>query len=124
MAPLHGTFLWNELATTDPAACETFFREVLGWSARQVGDDGRYTVWLAGEQEAGGMLKMEGPAWEGVAPHWMSYIAVDDVDAAAERAAAHGGEIKAAPFDVPNLGRVCVIADPTGAVVALMTPAG
>ena len=123
MAPQHGTFLWNELATTDPEACKRFFRAVLGWSTRQVGEGGRYTVWMAGEQEAGGMLQMAGPEWEGVLPHWLAYIAVDDVDTAAARVDAHGGEVKAAPFDVPNLGRICVIADPTGAVVALMTPA-
>ncbi len=123
MAPQHGTFMWNELATTDPEACKRFFREVLGWSVRSVGEDGRYTVWLSGDEEAGGMLKMEGPEWQGVAPHWLSYIAVDDVDAAAARVGEHGGEVKVAPFDVPNLGRVSVIADPTGAVVALMSPA-
>lgn len=66
---------------------------------------------------------MDGPQFEGVPPHWMTYIAVDDVDVALERTTANGGEIRAPAFDVPGVGRIGVISDPSGAVVSLMTPA-
>ena len=36
---------------------------------------------------------------------------------------AAGGEIRRPPFDIPGIGRIAMIADPTGAALGLMTPA-
>ena len=124
----HGMFMWNELATPDPEACKTFFSDVLGWTSQDMpvpGDDSgaTYTVWKVGDTTVGGMLKMEGPKWEGIPPHWLSYIEVDDVDAAMAKVPQAGGNVLVAPMDIPDIGRFGVIADPTGAVVALMTSA-
>jgi hypothetical protein len=55
----------------------------------------------------------------GVPPHWLIYIAVDDVDAAAPKAEKLGGKILAPPFDVMDAGRMAVVQDPTGAVFCL-----
>ncbi|MCR5879018.1 VOC family protein [Phenylobacterium sp. J367] len=60
---------------------------------------------------------------QGVPPNWTSYVAVDDVDAAAAKATTLGGEVQVPPTDIPGIGRFAVIADPTGAVIAIMTPA-
>ncbi|MEO8071863.1 MAG: VOC family protein [Acidobacteriota bacterium] len=51
----------------------------------------------------------------------MSYIAVDDVDAAAEKVTELGGSVRVPPTDILNTGRFCVINDPTGAVFSLIT---
>ncbi len=120
-----GNFYWNELLTTDPEACKKFYGEVVGWTSREMdmGNGTKYTIVKVGGKDTGGIMKMDGPQFEGVAPHWMTYISVDDVDAALERAAANGGEVRAPAFDVPGVGRIGVISDPTGAVVSLMTPA-
>ncbi len=58
----------------------------------------------------------------GVPAHWFTYIAVDDVDAAVEATVAAGGEIRHPCFDVPDIGRIAIIADPTGAAVGIMSP--
>jgi len=47
---------------------------------------------------------------------------VEDVDECAKRAGSLGGTVIVAPQDVPDAGRVCVVADPTGAVAHLMQP--
>jgi len=119
----HGTFGWNELMTPDAGTARRFFTELLGWTAQEVdmGPEGSYTVFRKGEKTVAGMMRMEGPRWEGIPPHWLGYITVEDVDAAARRAEALGGKIHHPPTDVPNVGRFCVIADPTGAVVALIS---
>ena len=46
----------------------------------------------------------------------MIYVAVDDVDENAKLAVELGGTIIKAPMDVPNVGRMAIIQDPTGAM--------
>ncbi len=68
----------------------------------------------------GGVLRM--PAEIGSAPsHWISYVAVDDVDASTKRALELGGQIHLDPKEIPHVGRFSIIADPTGGVIALIT---
>ena len=120
---VHGSFVWNELATSDPEACRDFFCELLGWTSRDVRAPGvNYTIFQADGQDTGGMIKMEGEQWRGLTPHWMSYVAVEDVDALAKRVEDLGGDVKLPPTDIPGVGRFCVLSDPTGALLALMTP--
>lgn len=52
---------------------------------------------------------------------WVSYLSVPDVDDAVAIVRAQGGEIYVEPRDVPDRGRLAVIADPQGAVLALLT---
>ncbi len=123
----HGTFFWNELVTPEPDRCQAFYAQIAGWTARQVEmppgpGPATYTVFMAGDRDVGGMFRMAGPGWQGVPPHWMAYIAVDDVDAACAKVPELGGRIHLQPTDIPNVGRFCVIADPSGAVVSLITP--
>ncbi|HCI47540.1 MAG TPA: glyoxalase, partial [Rhodospirillaceae bacterium] len=51
-----------------------------------------------------------------------SYIAVEDVDATAKQVIDAGGAIRLPPTNIPELGRISIISDPTGAVVALIRP--
>jgi hypothetical protein len=50
---------------------------------------------------------------------WNTYIAVDDVDAAAAKVAGAGGRLLMEPFDVMEAGRMAFAADPSGAAVGL-----
>ena len=119
MTSHHGSFVWYELMTTDTAAAEAFYRAVVGWDVRPSGVPGMdYTLFMAGESGAAGL--MAAPA--GVRPGWIGYVAVDDVDASAERFAAAGGAIHKAPADIPEVGRIAVVADPQGTAIALITP--
>jgi uncharacterized protein len=49
------------------------------------------------------------------APHWSVTFAVDDAEAAAERAANLGGRVVVPPFDAPWV-QMTVLSDPEGAV--------
>ncbi len=123
MSTQHGDFLWHELATPDTEAAKSFYTKLLGWECRQVPmQTGEYSVWTKKDSEHGGMLKMEGPEWANIPPHWMLYIHVNDVDQSASEAKTLGGSVEVPPTDIPDVGRFCVIKDPTGAVLSLMTP--
>ena len=121
-----GTFVWNELATSDVDGAKAFYTELLGWKAEDMpmpGGEGTYTILKAGDAMAGGLWKMEGEAFQGAPPHWMSYVEVADVDAAAAKVSSLGGTVMQPPFDVPGVGRITVIVDPQGATLALMKSA-
>jgi predicted enzyme related to lactoylglutathione lyase len=118
--PAHGTFCWNELATKDAEAAKKFYTELLGWQLKTSDAAGMaYTEIVVGDRHLGGIYQMT--AEQGDMPsHWMAYVAVDDVDAAAGRVEGLGGKICVAPMDIPNVGRFCVINDPTGAALSLI----
>lgn len=126
--PKHGEFCWNDLATGDLEASKKFYGELFGWRFKDSGDAGmNYTeISLDSVKQFGGMWDLnqecEGQeAGEKPPPHWMSWIAVDDVDASAAKVWELGGKICVPPTDIPNTGRFCVINDPTGATVSLIT---
>jgi predicted enzyme related to lactoylglutathione lyase len=72
----------------------------------------RYTLLKNGEKDVGGLAAP--PADRDVPPSWLTYITVDDVDAAAARVPSLGGSVLMAPYDVPTIGRVAIVADPQG----------
>ena len=116
------TFCWHECVTPDPAAAKKFFTELFGWTSSEMpmGDQGTYSMLHAGEEPVAGVMGMEGPEWEGIPPHWMSYIQVDDLDASCGKVTKLGGSIKVPPTEIPNnMGKFAVIADPSGAVISL-----
>ena len=86
-------------------------------------EEGDYILAKKGDAIISGMTDLAAmPGMEDVPPHWMTYLAVDDVDAAVKDTQAMGGVIHQAPFDVPGVGRIAMIADPSGAAIGLMTP--
>ncbi len=120
--PAHGMFCWNELMTRDSDGAAKFYTELLGWKAADSGMPGmKYTLLKVGDKDAGGMMDMPPEVPKEVSSHWMAYIAVEDVDALTKKTEDLGGKILHGPQDVPNVGRFCIIQDPTGAVVSLIT---
>jgi uncharacterized protein len=117
----HGRFLWYELMTPDLEAAKDFYAEVVGWHVRETAPATTYSLFLAGEQPVCGLtdLPMEARA-AGIKPHWIGYVGVDDVDAAAARIVRLGGAVHAPPADVPNISRFAVVADPQTAAFALL----
>ena len=119
--------VWTELPVRDVASAAAFYTSLLGWNTSEMdmGPNGTYvTVTPMGEENAvGGMMEMKGPQFDQVPTHWLPYIAVDDVDASAGRTGELGGDVIVPPTDIPNIGRFCVIKDPTGGVVALFKTA-
>lgn len=117
----HGSFSWNELMTTDMDAAKRFYREALGWELEDVsGAAIPYAIAKTGLKEVGGMMAMP-PAAKNMAPCWTSYVTVDNVEERSKRVAALGGKIFVEPKDIPNIGRFAVVADPQGAMLALIT---
>jgi predicted enzyme related to lactoylglutathione lyase len=122
-SPAYGTFVWNELLTSDPEAAGKFYAGLFGWEleSNEMGEMGMYHMFKRGEEYAGGMMKMpEGQPM----PYWLPYIHVESVDDSTRKAAGLGARVLVEPTDIPGIGRFSVLLDPVGAVVALfMGPA-
>lgn len=116
-----GTFVWNELSTSDVEGAKTFYQTVIGWTVESMdmGENGTYHLLKDGDEMRGGLMSNANIPGD-PPPNWMGYIGVDDVDGTCERAKAAGGQVLNGPFDIPNVGRMAVLMDPQGAVVSIM----
>jgi predicted enzyme related to lactoylglutathione lyase len=115
-------FAWDEVLTPDVETTAAFYREVVGWTSDESGPEGYVLFHRAdGSPVAGCMRKpggVPGPAM------WITYLATDDVDETSARARELGGTVLREPFDIPEICRIAVLADPTGAVFGLFRAAG
>jgi predicted enzyme related to lactoylglutathione lyase len=116
-----GSACWCELATTDVTKAGGFYSSLFGWSLKESSDGMPYTEIGNKGQMIGGMMPMNDPQHQGVPPHWTVYFAVDDCDAAAEKAKGLGAMLYVPPTDIPKVGRFAMIQDPQGAVFSIFT---
>ena len=58
----------------------------------------------------------------GARPGWLGYLDVADVDAAVSAMVADGASVHMPPTNMPGVGRLAMVADPTGAPFYLMKP--
>ena len=54
---------------------------------------------------------------------WVSYVSVDDTDAALDRATANGGKVLKDAVTMDGIGRFGIFADDQGAVIGVIKPA-
>jgi len=120
----HGTFCWNELMTRDVEGAKRFYQSTIGWSfqAMPMADGGTYWVATLDGKSVAGIFSLNAPGYDGVPESWMSYLAVDDVDARVAKAIKAGAKLMKPIFDVPDVGRIAILMQPGGAGVGWMTP--
>ena len=113
------TVCWNELATRDAEAAGAFYGELFGWTPQRMEMEGApYFMCMSGDRQAAGMMQMT-EEWGDLPSHWMMYLAVEDCDASAARAAELGGEVCVPPTDIP-VGRFAVLGDPQGGTFSIV----
>jgi predicted enzyme related to lactoylglutathione lyase len=104
-----GSFVWFDLRTTDQERSQRFYEQLLGWE-------------FAPQDSAPTMLMNKGGPWallaEAGSSSWLPYVQVDDVDAATNSAVELGATVRQQKTEGPG-GTFSVIADPTGAELAL-----
>jgi predicted enzyme related to lactoylglutathione lyase len=122
----HGQFFWNELRTRDAERAMKFYAGTIGWSfdTSCTPDGFTYCVATMGGRPVAGLFPLTSPRFDGVPESWMSFLAVDDVDARAAKAVAAGAELVMPIFDVPNVGHIAMLREPSGAGIGWITPVG
>jgi predicted enzyme related to lactoylglutathione lyase len=119
--PQFGDFCWNELATADVKGAKDFYGKVFGWEfvEHDMGDMVYTMIKLKGKDLAAGIWAIPKDKQKQIPPHWMSYIIVEALDKAVEKATKHGAQVMKPPTNAGDFGRFAVITDPTGAHIAL-----
>ena len=119
-----GDYIWYELMTPDPEGSKAFYDAVVGWNIgkaeeayngyRMIGADGGF---------AGGVLPLNAEMQQhGARPTWLGYIHVTDVDQSIKSIEQAGGKALMPATDIPNVGRIAMVADPQGAPFYVMKP--
>lgn len=110
---------WHELLASDWESALAFYSELFGWqkAGAHAGSMGTYQQFSAGGETIGGMFTKP-PILP--LPFWLYYFNVIDIDAAARRVEAGGGQILYGPTAVPGGAWIVHCTDPQGAIFALL----
>jgi predicted enzyme related to lactoylglutathione lyase len=111
-------FVHVELNTTDVDKAKDFYSKLFDWELEDMamGPSDTYTIIKVGDGTGGGLLKNPMP---GVPSFWLAYVLVDDIKAATKKAESLGAKIVKNSIEVPDMGWLSIIADPTGAALGL-----
>jgi len=117
-----GKFVWHEQVSTDPKQAQDFYTQLFDWSAEPYKPgETDYTMISARGQRHGGFSK----AMEGAPPpHWLSHVRVEKLEDTIEKATRAGGRLAAGPFEMGEVGRIAILADPQGAYLSAYQPQG
>jgi predicted enzyme related to lactoylglutathione lyase len=109
-------FCRYDLRTTDPAAAEAFYSEVIGLEFKgspSSKEPSMIAVWLLHEQARA----------RGAPPHWLGQIGVADVEATMQRLVERGSERLSPLLRAQDGVAFATLRDPLGAVVAVRATA-
>lgn len=120
-----GSFIWYELMTTDTDGAKAFYDAVVGWDIGPAAPEfnGYRMINRSDGKSAGGVLPLTDDMQQhGARPTWLGYIHVPDADETVRSIEAAGGKPLMPAFDIPNVGRIAMVADPQGAPFYIMKP--
>lgn len=119
-----GKIVWADLVTPDTETAKTFYGGLFGWTFRDLQAEPKdYTLALLNGVPVAGLVRRSEPLGEGRHPAWLTFLAVKDVEKAMHVALAHGAKQLTPPRNYPRRGRQIVLADPQGAVFAVLQSA-
>lgn len=115
-------FVHCELATTNVPKAKKFYARLFAWKLKDLPmptPGGKYTRIGVGKGCGGGMMHQMIPGAESA---WMPYVLVNDIDASTRKAKKLGARIMKDVAEVPGMGWLSIIVDPTGAMLGLWEP--
>ena len=118
-----GDFIWYELITPDAEGAKAFYDAVVGWNISEGAPEfgGYRMIGRSDGGNAGGVLPLTDEMQQhGARPTWLGYVSVADVDQAVVAIEQAGGKGLMPAFDIPNVGRIAMVADPQGAPFYVM----
>ena len=107
----------------DMDAAQAFYAAAFGWTFAPWGPPGFFKISTPAGEQPGPIGAMQGRRDLGDGVRVTGFectVAVDDVEAAVAAAVAAGGTVLMAPVDIPTVGRLAWLADPSGNPVGAM----
>ena len=117
-----GSVVWADLTVKDADSVRDFYQAVVGWepSPLSMGDYDDYNRIASGSEMPVAGICHARRANANLPAQWLVYVQVEDVEASARRAQELGGAVLDGPRGMGSL-HFCVIRDPAGAVLALVS---
>jgi predicted enzyme related to lactoylglutathione lyase len=116
-------FLGSELWTTDPDDALKFYNTLVGYEQKliDIKADLKYRRLVVDDRFCAGLMKLP---WDDVKPAWIPYISVKNTLETVEKAKKLGGKIIVEKDSAVQEGSIVIIADPSGAVFAIIQMSG
>jgi predicted enzyme related to lactoylglutathione lyase len=123
VSTLLGRPVWYELMTSDPAAAEAFYKNVVGWTAAPFEASPQpYTVFKrSGGAQVGGVMKT--PVDMKMPPFWAMYLGTPKLEDTVAQIKRLGGSEMSPVIEIPTVGRLQMLKDPQGAAFYIIQPA-
>lgn len=121
-----GKIVWHDLITDTPQESQRFYEELFGWEFEKIGPrfgaiaSANYTLIRHDGELIGGMIDENRLASNEEISQWVVLMSTDDIDAAIANLKSAGGTVFTPPTDLADRGRIAVVADPQGALFALL----
>lgn len=116
-SPAVNDWLWNEMWTRQPDSAASFYGRLADYKATVTDNPNRkYYVLAAAGRPRAGIAELKATDAH---PTWLAYVRVADLAASVSHAEALGAKVLIAPSPDIRNGTVALLADPTGAMIAL-----
>ena len=110
-----GVTSWVDIEVDDVDAAQAFYGGLFGWTFTQATPPEAPVRYLVAQLDGQDVAGVGGRAASStLTPGWNTYVAVDDIEAAASRVVAAGGRVVDPPSDAGEGGRAATCADPAG----------
>jgi predicted enzyme related to lactoylglutathione lyase len=123
---LPGKIIWHDLLTNDLAASQAFYGELFGWEFDNIGiaaglkSESAYSLIRHKGRLIGGMIDTLAVNGRVDISQWVISMSVSDIDAAVAAVTAAGGDVITPPTDLQRRGKIAVVRDEEGALLALL----
>ena len=121
-----GRIIWHDLLTDKPAESRRFYEALFGWEFESIGPNfgaiasANYTLIRHNGELIGGMIDESRLGTTEEISQWIALMSTDDIDRTVATLQRAGGKVFTPPTDLADRGRIAVVADPQGAVFALL----
>lgn len=116
-----GRFVWYDLVTDDVTAASAFYGDLFGWEFEAIPDHpNQFMLIRSGGVSIGGLVHLKREHPDSSHSQWVGSLSVANVDSMVERWRQQGGTVIGGPVDLEGRGRVALVEDPQGAVLALV----
>ncbi|MBT7720431.1 MAG: VOC family protein [Halieaceae bacterium] len=121
---LPGKIIWHELITDTPEQTQRFYTELFGWEFEPLSDKNiNYFLIRQNGKAIGGMINQNRLPTKADISQWVALFSVTDIAAATDQVASSGGTVFTPPTSLGDRGKIAVVADPQGALFALLQTA-
>jgi len=122
---LPGKVIWHDLLSDTPEQTRAFYGGLFGWEFRALpGGNINYEVIYHRGEAIGGMVDQNRLPTTADISQWVAVFSVADLAQAADSVRSSGGTVLTPPTSLGARGRIAVVTDSQGAVLALLETAG